>query len=207
MNDEGPHFPGVQHGGRWRSPLQQEQERGAPERRPATTRCTITQATPPPGGTWADVVNATSAGGFVMGNPNAKVKLVEIGSLSCPHCKAFDDEGVPALIEKYVKPGKVSWEFRTYVIHGPIDVAADIVVRCNGAEELFPARARPCTRTRRCGSAKIEAVAAGQARRDPESADQPGVRAMASLAGLAGLGGRARRAAGQEQSMPQPTRR
>ena len=69
-----------------------------------TRRSTITQANPPPGGTWADVVNATSAG-FMMGNPNAKVKLVEIGSLSCPHCKAFEEEGVPTLIDKYVKTG------------------------------------------------------------------------------------------------------
>jgi protein-disulfide isomerase len=98
---------------------------------------TITQATPPAGGTWADVVNATSAG-FMMGNPNAKVKLVEIGSLSCPHCKAFEDEGVPALIDKYVKPGKVSWEFRPYIIHGPIDMAADLIVRCNGVKTFFP---------------------------------------------------------------------
>jgi protein-disulfide isomerase len=98
----------------------------------------VTQATPPPGGTWADVVNETSAGGFVMGNPNAKVKLLEIGSLTCPHCKAFDDEGVPTLIEKYVKSGNVSWEFRTYVIHGALDVAADILVRCNGPKTFFP---------------------------------------------------------------------
>src|SRR6476619_3214943 len=62
----------------------------------------ITQAAPPPGGTWADVANESSAGGYVMGNPNAKVKLIEIGSLSCPHCKLFEDEGSPALIDKYV---------------------------------------------------------------------------------------------------------
>jgi len=102
-----------------------------------TSTVTITQANPPPGGTWADVVNATSAG-FMMGNPNAKVKLVEIGSLSCPHCKAFDDEGVPTLIDKYVKTGQVSWEFRPYVIHGPIDVAANLVIRCNGVKTFFP---------------------------------------------------------------------
>src|SRR3954454_21667781 len=98
---------------------------------------TITQANPPPGGTWADVVNAT-ADGFMMGNPNAKVKLAEIGSLSCPHCKAFDDEGVPTLVDKYVKSGQVSWEFRPYVIHGPIDMAADLIVRCNGTKSFFP---------------------------------------------------------------------
>jgi protein-disulfide isomerase len=102
-----------------------------------TSKVTITQANPPPGGTWADVVNATSAG-FMMGNPNAKVKLVEIGSLSCPHCKAFDDEGVPTLVDTYVKTGKVSWEFRPYVIHGPIDVAANLVIRCNGVKTFFP---------------------------------------------------------------------
>jgi protein-disulfide isomerase len=99
---------------------------------------TITQATPPPGGTWADVVNATSAGGYMMGNPNAKVKLVEIGSLSCPHCQKFEEEGAPALVEKYVKPGKVSWEFRPYVIHGPIDMAANLVATCNGVKTFFP---------------------------------------------------------------------
>jgi protein-disulfide isomerase len=102
-----------------------------------TSTVTITQANPPPGGTWVDVVNATSAG-FMMGNPNAKVKLVEIGSLSCPHCKAFDDEGVPTLIDKYVKSGQVSWEFRPYIIHGPIDVAANLVLRCNGLKTFFP---------------------------------------------------------------------
>jgi protein-disulfide isomerase len=97
----------------------------------------ITQANPPPGGTWADVINATPAG-FMVGNPNAKVKLIEIGSLSCPHCKAFDDEGVPTLLSKYVKPGNVSWEFRPYVIHGPIDLAANLVLRCNGLKTFFP---------------------------------------------------------------------
>lgn len=105
---------------------------------PAKETVALTESTPPPGGSWADVVNATSAGGYMMGNPNAKVKLVEIGSLSCPHCKAFDDEGVPKLIDQYVKPGKVSWEFRPYVIHGPIDMAEDIIARCNGVKTFFP---------------------------------------------------------------------
>ena len=41
----------------------------------------------------------------MMGNPNAKVKLVEIGSLTCPHCREFDEKGVPTLVDKYVKIG------------------------------------------------------------------------------------------------------
>ena len=104
----------------------------------AEDKIIVTQATPPAGGTWADVVNMSSADGFVMGNPNAKVKLLEIGSLFCPYCKRFEDEGSPILVENYVKTGKVSWEFRPYVIHGPIDVAANIVARCAGMKTFFP---------------------------------------------------------------------
>ena len=32
----------------------------------------VTTANPPPGGTWADVVNETSAGGFVMATPTPR---------------------------------------------------------------------------------------------------------------------------------------
>jgi protein-disulfide isomerase len=103
---------------------------------PANDSVVITQQNPPPGGTWADVVNATSDG-FMMGNPNAKVKLVEIASLGCPFCKRFDEEGAPHLVE-YVKTGQMSWEFRPYLIHGPIDMAAQLIVRCNGAKSFFP---------------------------------------------------------------------
>lgn len=103
----------------------------------ANDTVTITQANPPPGGTWADVVNQT-AQGYMMGNPNAKAKLIEIASLGCPFCKRFEDEGAPTLIDKYVKPGKISWEFRPYPIHGPIDVAAALIVECNGPKTFFP---------------------------------------------------------------------
>lgn len=97
----------------------------------------ITQANPPPGGTWADVVNETSAGGFIMGNPKAKVKLVEFGSLTCPHCREFDEKGVPTLVDNYVKSGQVSWELRNYV-RDPFDLTASLIARCNGAKGFFP---------------------------------------------------------------------
>jgi protein-disulfide isomerase len=97
----------------------------------------LEQIKPPPGGTWTDVVNPTPGGGFVMGNPDAKVKLVEYGSMTCPHCKEFDDQGVPKLVDQYVKSGQVSWEFRNYVRDG-LDVAASLIARCNGAKGFFP---------------------------------------------------------------------
>ena len=35
--------------------------------------------------------NADAEGGYLMGNPNAPVKLVEYASLTCPHCRDFSD--------------------------------------------------------------------------------------------------------------------
>jgi protein-disulfide isomerase len=95
------------------------------------------QVAPPKGGDWTMVVNPTPAGGFMMGNPNAKVKLVEYGSLTCPHCREFDEKGVPTLTSKYVKSGQVSWEFRNYV-RDPFDLTATLIARCNGAKSFFP---------------------------------------------------------------------
>jgi protein-disulfide isomerase len=97
----------------------------------------VQQVAPPKGGDWSQVVSETPAGGFLMGNPNAKVKLVEYGSMTCPHCREFDEKGSPSLIDKYVKTGQVSWEFRNYVRDG-FDVAASLVARCNGAKGFFP---------------------------------------------------------------------
>ena len=91
---------------------------------------------PPASGDWTEAVAPTAAGGFVMGNPDAKVKLVEYGSLTCPHCAAFDKEGVPSLLANYVKNGKVSWEFRNFV-RDPFDLTASLVARCNGAKSVF----------------------------------------------------------------------
>lgn len=90
----------------------------------------------PAGHDWTQIVTATPQGGFVMGNPAAPVHLVEFGSLTCPHCKAFNDEGTPNLIADYVKPGKVSYEFRNYV-RDPYDIAAALIVRCQGAKSFF----------------------------------------------------------------------
>jgi protein-disulfide isomerase len=97
----------------------------------------LEQVAPPKGGDWTQVVNPSSAGGFVMGNPNAKVKLIEYGSMTCPHCREFDESGVPTLTSKYVKSGQVSWEFRNYVRDG-FDLTASLIARCNGAKGFFP---------------------------------------------------------------------
>ncbi len=78
---------------------------------------------------WLDTVVATPQGGFRQGNPNAKVKLLEFGSLTCSHCAAFAHEGVPTLRAKYVATGKVSYEYRPFILNG-VDFAPSLLVRC-----------------------------------------------------------------------------
>jgi len=92
---------------------------------------------PPADGDWSTVVTQTSAGGFLMGNPDAKVKLVEFASMTCPHCAEFDKTGVPPLVDKYLKGGQVSYEFRNYV-RDPFDIAVSLIARCNGSKTFFP---------------------------------------------------------------------
>jgi len=90
----------------------------------------------PNNGDWSTVVTKTPEGGFVMGNPNAKVKLVEFGSLTCPHCAEFEEKGAQTLVDNYVKKGLVSWEFRNFV-RDPFDMTATLLARCGGEANFF----------------------------------------------------------------------
>ena len=91
---------------------------------------------PPPGKSWAEVVSMTPEGGVRMGNPDAPVKLIEYASFTCPHCQKFDADAGDALPQKYVSTGKVSYEFRTFLIHGP-DGPMSLLMFCRGAEPFF----------------------------------------------------------------------
>lgn len=86
---------------------------------------------------WSRTVVATPEGGFRMGNPAAKVKLVEYGSMTCGHCAAFSNSGMASLVGRYVKSGKVSYEYRNFILNG-LDVAASLVARCGGPARFFP---------------------------------------------------------------------
>ena len=92
----------------------------------------------PAGQDWTQVVSKTPEGGYRMGNPDAALKLVEYGSRTCPTCGAFGREGMQPLETNYVKSGKVSYEFREFLVHGPPDLPASLLGRCGGAQPFFP---------------------------------------------------------------------
>jgi protein-disulfide isomerase len=107
------------------------------EAAPSSAPVNYSNTKPPAGGDWTDVINATPDGGVMMGDPNAKVHLIEIGSLTCPHCQHFEEQAADPLINNYVKTGKISFEFRNY-IRDSFDLAAVLIAKCNGPEGFFP---------------------------------------------------------------------
>jgi protein-disulfide isomerase len=84
---------------------------------------------------WTTEVAATE-GGFRMGNPDAPVQLIEFASFSCPHCGEFYRTGFQALKDEFIKPGLVSFEFRSFLLGAP-DVPVTLLAYCQTPEAFF----------------------------------------------------------------------
>ena len=95
---------------------------------------------------WTQTVVPTPDGGIRMGNPAAKVKLVEFSSFTCPHCAKFAGEGFTPLAQNYVRGGQVSFELRS-AVRDAIDLTVARAVRCVALPRYF---------------ATVEAVMGGQ---------------------------------------------
>ncbi|HEY6869390.1 MAG TPA: thioredoxin domain-containing protein [Novosphingobium sp.] len=91
---------------------------------------------PPAGKTWADMVVTTPEGGYLMGNPQAPIKIVEYGSLTCPHCGEFSEKGAATIRDQWVASGRVSYEFRHFVRDG-LDLTLGLLTRCGQPETYF----------------------------------------------------------------------
>ncbi len=81
---------------------------------------------------WSKLAVMKPDGAYVLGNPAAKVKLVEWASYTCPHCGHFAVESAPVLKDRMIRSGSTSLEVR-HLVRDPVDLAAATVVRCAGA--------------------------------------------------------------------------
>lgn len=144
----------------------------------------------PSGTSWSETVNPTSDGYFVMGNPNAKLKLVEYGSFTCSHCRDFAEEASPE-IRKIVDSGKMSYEFRTYV-RDPMDIAVALLASCGGkdvfyplSEQFFTNQSAMFEKAQGLGDARYQAIVSGPpAQRFGQLADAVGLIDFAKQRGV-----------------------
>lgn len=98
----------------------------------------VAAVAPPAGTTWSETAVRTPEGGWLVGNPDAPIKLMEYGSLTCPACALFSTEGSAALHENYIDTGRVSYEFRSVLIHGAVDLLLTRVMECAPVEVAVP---------------------------------------------------------------------
>jgi len=82
-----------------------------------------------------DMINAPE---MTLGDPNAKVTVVEYASDTCSHCARFDAEVFPAFKAKYIDTGKVYYKFREFLTPPePVSAAGFLLARCAGKDKYF----------------------------------------------------------------------
>lgn len=97
----------------------------------------VAAVAPPAGKTWAETVTVTADGGYLMGNPDAPIKLMEYGALSCSHCAEFSETATKELVDSYVASGRVSYELRFFMLN-MFDVPATLLATCTAPEVTIP---------------------------------------------------------------------
>ncbi|MEO0619148.1 MAG: DsbA family protein [Pseudomonadota bacterium] len=71
-----------------------------------------------------------------MGNPDARVTVIEYGSWTCPHCRAFRERTWPAFKREYIDSGKVHYILREFPI-GRSSGNAALITRCAPERDYF----------------------------------------------------------------------
>lgn len=74
----------------------------------------------------------------VMGNPKAKVTVIEYASAACPHCARVNNDVLPHLKKAYIDTGKVRYVFRE-MLTDPVPFAGTVfmMARCGGDKNYF----------------------------------------------------------------------
>ena len=75
-----------------------------------------------PGGSTSpavELVKGIPQQGTLLGNPKAKVVMAQYEDIQCPVCKKYTDTAQPAIVNEYVKTGKVRLDFRGMQFLGP----------------------------------------------------------------------------------------
>lgn len=74
---------------------------------------------------------------FILGNPAAKIILVEYGDFQCPFCGRFFQTAERQIVENYVKTGKAAFIWRDFAFLGEESFRAAEAARCAGEQGKF----------------------------------------------------------------------
>jgi protein-disulfide isomerase len=84
-----------------------------------------------------DLLVAGPLGERAIGDPAAKVTVIEYASMTCSHCAEFHETTFKPFKEKYVDTGKVRFIFREFPLDA-LATSAFMLARCVPEDRYFP---------------------------------------------------------------------
>lgn len=85
---------------------------------------------------WNQTVTRTPLDSYLLGNPDAPVKLVAYISYTCSHCAHFETESDAQLRLGFIAPGKGSLEVRSF-LRDPVDLTVSLLTHCGPPSKFF----------------------------------------------------------------------
>ncbi len=84
-----------------------------------------------------ELMKADDLADLAIGAADAKVTVVEYGSMTCGHCANFATKVFPEFKTKYIDTNKVRFIFREFPLDN-LAAAASMLARCSGGDKTFP---------------------------------------------------------------------
>lgn len=84
-----------------------------------------------------ELMKPTDLADVGLGPKDAKVTVVEYGSMTCGHCMSFATKVFPDFKTKYINSNKVRFIFREFPLDN-LAAAASMLARCAGGDKTFP---------------------------------------------------------------------
>ena len=88
-----------------------------------TTGTTDTTASPAPSPA-VTLVAGIPQNGTVLGKAGTTVRMLQFEDLQCPICKRYTDDAFPAIVNEYVRTGRIKIDFRGLAFLGPDSLKA-----------------------------------------------------------------------------------
>ena len=76
-------------------------------------------------------------GSTILGNPNAKITIVEFGDYQCTFCYKFHDETMDKIYDKYVKNGEINFVYKDFPLNGAASILASEASYCAQNQDKF----------------------------------------------------------------------
>ena len=84
-----------------------------------------------------DLQKMVDSGAPVLGNPNAKVTVVEFADFQCPFCGRYAKEVFPTIKEQFIDTGKIRFVYMNFAFLGEESKNAAQAGRCAQDQEKF----------------------------------------------------------------------